>query len=357
MSIRDEVRRAPAYHFSALPYRVKLDQNEAAADLPAALRAEAQGRMADAEWHRYPALHAEDLAAAIARRDGWDAAGVVVAPGSNVLIQALVIAAGIGQRVLTVSPTFSVYGQQARLLGVPLREVPLLRPGFGLDVAALDAELAQGPGLFFLPDPAAPTGNRLDDAAVARLLAAAADHDWTVVIDEAYWAFDGRDRLDAVRDLPGRIALRTLSKADGLAGVRLGYALTDPDTAEQLTKVLLPFAVSTLQTAVAGAVLDGGDAVRDERVRATVRERDHLERELSRLPGVEVHPSVTNFLLFRVADPAAVHEELGRRGVLVRRQDHLPGLDGCLRVTVGTREDHDAFLDALRQALPTMAGR
>src|SRR5690606_15727938 len=120
------------------------------------------------------------------------------------------------------------------------------------------------------------------------------------------------------------VSLRTFSKAAGLAGARLGYALAAPAVAEQLRKVLLPFSVSVMQVAVGLAVLDRPDlmAARVERVR---QERDRVMTAMAGIPGMEVYPSVTNFVLFRVAEPAAVHRALLDAGVVVRRQDHLPG--------------------------------
>lgn len=354
MSIRDEVRDAPAYVFRTWPHRVKLDQNEAPEDLAEALRERVLARLREVDWHRYPELRAHTVAKAIAARDGWDPAGVVVAPGSNVLIQALVIAAGLGRRLLTVAPTFAVYASQARLLGVEATEVPLLPDGFGLDVEAMTRELRRGPGVLFLADPAAPTGNRLDDDAVAAVLDAASRHDWTVVIDEAYWPYAGRHRLDEIRGDPGRLALRTFSKADALGGVRLGYALSHPDTAQQVGKVLLPFDVSALQAAVAEVVLGDPEAAtaRERRIETARRERERVHTALAAHPEVTVYPSVTNFLLFRVPDAEAVHQAFLNEGILVRRQDHLPGLAGCLRVTVGSTADDDAFLAAAQRALP-----
>lgn len=352
MSLRDEVRDAPAYVFRAHPHRVKLDQNEAPEDLPDELREEVLARLRDASWHRYPEMRAESVARRIAERDGWDPSGVVVSPGSNVLIQALVIASGIGRRVATVAPTFAVYASQARLLGARLDEVPLLREGFELDVDGFARVLRHGPGILFLADPAAPTGNRHDDARVAEVLDLASRHGWMAVVDEAYAAFDGRDRSDLVRGREDRVLLRTFSKADGLGGVRLGYALTEPDTARHLGKVLLPFDVSALQAALARVVLDDPRALaaRSARIDAVGRERRRVAARLAARPELEVYPSVTNFLLIRCADAAWLHGALLDRGVLIRRQDHLPGLDGCLRVSIGTPEDNDAFLEALDEA-------
>ncbi len=353
MSIRDEVRDAPAYVFRAHPHRVKLDQNEAPEDLPHELREEVLARLRDEAWHRYPEIRAESVARRIAARDGWDEDGVVVSPGSNVLIQALVIAAGIGRHVATVAPTFAVYGAQARLLGTRLSEVPLTPDRFDLDVDALLRVLEDGPGVLFLADPAAPTGNRHDDARVATVLDAASRYGWTAVIDEAYAPFDGRDRVDLVRGREDRVLLRTFSKADALGGVRLGYALTAPTTARHLGKVLLPFDVSALQAALARVVLEDprAQAARAARIASVRSERERVQARLAARSELAVHPSVTNFLLFRCADAAWLHGALLDHGVLVRRQDHLPGLAGCLRVSIGTPEQNDAFLAALDAVL------
>lgn len=346
MSIRDAVRRLTPYRFRAQPEGVKLDQNEFPRDLPDRVRARALQALQDAAFHRYPEIHAHSLRDAIARVDGWSPDGVVVAGGSNVLIQSLVIAAGVGRRVVTVQPTFSVYALQAKLLADSLTEVPLA-DGFALPSRALAREVERGQGVLFLANPAAPTGNRHADEEVAQLVAAADANRWLVVLDEAYWQFSGRNHADLLSRFPHVVLLRTLSKAYGLGGVRLGYALTHPEVATHLQKALLPFSVSALQTAVGLAALEDASYV-DTRVRAVVQERGRVAEVLGDLPHVEVFPSVTNFLLFRVPDADAVYDALLERGVVVRKQHGAPGLDGCLRVSIGMPDENDRFLDAIR---------
>lgn len=350
-NVRPEVRAVPAYRFEALPAAVKLDQNESPDDLPAPLRDAALARVATAAWHRYPALHPDGLAARLAARHAWPAAGVVVAGGSNVLIQALVVLSGLGRRTLALSPSFPLYAQQARLLGSDLREVPL-GPGHAFPTDAVIETVASGAGVAFLPAPLAPTGNAVDPGDLRRVAEGAAPG-WTIVVDEAYAEFAGADHTALAREYPRLVLLRTLSKAFGLAGARLGYAIAQPDLAVELRKVVLPFSVSALQVAVGEAVLDAPEWV-SERVRATVAERERLAAALG-ARGVRFVPSVTNFLLLSVTDPAATHRGLLERGVLVRRQDHLPGLPGALRVTVGSPEENDAFLRAW-DALPRANG-
>jgi histidinol-phosphate aminotransferase len=344
MAIRPDVEALPAYRFQALEAAVKLDQNESPWDLPEPLRSRALARVARAELHRYPAMHADGVAARIAEFEGWPVEGVVVANGSNVLIQALVIAAGLGRRVLSVAPSFSLYALQARLMGAELREVPL-GAAFELPLEGLLRELAEGHGVHFLAAPMAPTGNAVSEGDVWTLARAGASA-WLTVIDEAYGPFAGSDFSAVVRDVPGAVSLRTCSKAFGMGGVRLGYALADPDLAVHLRKAVLPFTVSALQSALVETVLEDPTYVR-ARVERIVAERDRVGAALQALPGIEVFPSVTNFVLVRVADAAAVHAGLLERGIVVRRQDHLPGLRGCLRVSVGTTEENDALVAAL----------
>lgn len=350
MNIRDGVLGVGAYSFTAFNAPVKLDQNESPFPLPAAVQSELASIVSGIELHRYPGLQARELATALARLHDWPVDGVTVAGGSNILIQSLVIAAGIGRTVLTVSPTFSVYALQGRLMAEKLVEVPLAAD-FSLPLEALEAELRAGSGVFFVANPAAPTGNLHPEAEIRRLKEAAGDR-WLFVIDEAYQQFSGLDLSGLARE-PGTVVLRTLSKAAGLAGLRLGYALSTPELGVQLQKVVVPFSVSAVQERVALAVL-----AHQEELQANVglitAGRQKLLAGLQALPGVQAYPSAANFILFRVSDAAAVHAELLRHGVLVRRQDHLPGLEGCLRVSVGTDAETELFLNALAQAVQTV---
>lgn len=340
--IRPEIQTLPAYSFRALPYRVKLDQNESPYDVPEELKTRIAERLLNIPFHRYPDMHANSLRRAIAEFHAWPEAGVVVSGGSNVLIQAVAAACGLGRRVLSVIPTFSMYALQATLMGAELVEIPL-EPDFSLPMEALRGALAAGEGVFFLANPAAPTGNLFSEREVRALLEGAGER-WTVVIDEAYAQFSGTDFSPLVQEYPNVVCLRTFSKAFGLAGVRLGYALAHPALAEGIQKVLLPFSVSALQLIIGLIVLEHPEYV-ETRVQEAVAERARLLAGLRDLPGVEVYPSHTNFLLFRVRDAEAFYTGLLERGVLIRRQDHLPGLAGCLRVSVGTPEENGIFLE------------
>ncbi len=348
MAVRDTIRRLPGYHFKAHDAPVKLDQNEAAYDIPAPVKAAVLAKLSAMPFNRYPSIDARSLRTKIASHHDWPEEGVVVTAGSNSLIQGLVIACGLDGTVLTVTPTFAVYALEARILGCRLVEVPLL-PSFDLPLEALMSEVGRGSGVAFVADPAAPTGNRFQGSDL-RTLATGIGSGWLLVLDEAYCQFVDTDHLDLVRENASVVSIRTFSKAFALAGVRLGYGLMDPDIASQLCKVILPFSLSALQIAVGEVVLED-EGFLDQRVGAILEQRNLLTAEIEAVPGVRPFPSQTNFVLFTTPDAAGVFNGLLERGVLVRRQDHLPGLAGCLRVTVGRPEENMRFLEALRDAV------
>jgi histidinol-phosphate aminotransferase len=349
MSIRPRVRELAPYDFAPHPEGVKLDQNELPTDLPAALRAEFLARLERVALNRYPDLTARELRSRLAELHEWPLEGVVVTPGSNVLIQCLVIAAGIDQSVLVPAPSFGVYRLQARLLGANLIELPA-GPGFALPLAAMLSAMSSdrgssGRGVVFVANPAAPTGNLHPRRELEQLIEAA-DGRWTIVIDEAYGQFAGSDFADLARR-PSVLSLRTLSKACGLAGARVGYALAEPELARELAKTVNPFALSELQQAAALTVLDHPELVA-ERVAAVRAERERVLEELRSIEGVTAFPSVTNFILLRVPEGARAYQALLDRGVIVRPQQGS-ALADCLRVTIGSKPENDRFLAALRE--------
>lgn len=347
--IRDSVRRTPAYPFTPIDAPVKLDQNESAYDFPEHLKRLAVERAMSQAWNRYPDIHADRLRGAIGRFEDWDPEGVVVTPGSNVIIKLLTEMAGIGQTVLTVKPTFAVYELEASMLGADLHEVPL-NEDWSLPVDGLNAELAtRGPGVFYVTQPHAPTGH-LDHVqdVQAVLDAASAAGTWVSVIDEAYYQYSGSDLRHLARGHADRVVLRTFSKAWGLAGVRLGYALTSPELAANLRKLVSAFNVNALTQAAVEVALEHPEYVA-QRAADAVEERERMLAALAPHPTWTAYPSATNFFLVRTPDADRAYRDLIAHGVLVRRQDKGHGLAGCLRVSVGTPEENDRFLAAAAQ--------
>ena len=350
-AVRSAVTASPDYPFVHHEAPVKLDQNEAPEDFPTELKEEVFALLREEPWHRYPDMHAERLRTMLAAFEGWPAEGIVVTPGSNVLIHALADAAGIGQTVVTVAPAFSLYGLAGLLLAGQLREVPL-QPDFTLPVEGLKAALAVGSGVLYLAEPHAPTGALHSNDDLRNVLDAADDR-WLVVLDEAYAQFSGSD-LSEFYGRANVARLKTFSKAWGLGGARLGYLLASPVLAASVRKLVPPFNVSIF-TLAAGQVALRHVPLMAERVRSIISERQRVFGALGKIPSWKVYPSAANFHLIRTPDAARAWRLLLDRGVLVRRQDSLPGLAGCIRVTVGARADNNAFLAAAAETAEAQA--
>ena len=344
--VRAAVRAVPAYPYTPTDVPVKLDQNENPYDFPAELKAEALRRMAARPWNRYPDLHADHLRAAIARFEDWPEAGVVVTPGSNVLIKLLTELGGIGQTVLTTDPTFGVYTLEASLLDARLVQLPL-NGDFSLPVAALKEALArETPGVFAIAQPHAPSGHVDAEQAVRDLVETAEAHGWVTVLDEAYHQYSGTDYRDLVRAHPNTLSLRTFSKAWGLAGLRLGYMLAGAELAEQQQKLVPAFNVNVLTQAALEVALEHPGYVQ-ERVEEGVRERERVLAALEGHPTLRALPSRSNHFLIQTPDPQAAYRHLLSRGISVRAQGNTHLLRGCLRIGIGTPAENDALIETL----------
>lgn len=347
--IRDDIRALTPYHVPESAGMVKLDAMENPYGLPPALRARLARLVEDASLNRYPDPGAGPLKARLRKSFAVpQAAALLLGNGSDEIIQMLVLAAARpGAVVLGVEPSFSMFRMISAFAGVRYVAVEL-REDFGLDAGrVLEAIEQHQPGLIFLACPNNPTGNLFDVAAIECIIAAAQG---MVVIDEAYHAFADRSFMSRVPHQANLLVMRTLSKV-GLAGLRLGVLAGREEWIAQLDKLRLPYNVSTLTQMVACEVLKH-DAVLTEQAAAIKLERGRLLRELQGIPGLTAYPSDANFILFRIGHAERVFDGLIQRGVLIKS---LHGshrlLANCLRVTVGTPQENNAFLAALTRTL------
>jgi histidinol-phosphate aminotransferase len=335
----------------------KLDANESpfalGDSMRQALAAELAEALADVELHRYPDPEARELRRLLAKDLGVLPGQVLASNGSDEAIQMLLMAAaGPGAAVAAPVPTFLMYEIGARALGLRFVGVPL-SDGFDLDVRRFcDALRAEQPRLVFLAWPNNPTGRLYDAAAVEEIVrvCGGGGANALVVVDEAYFHYAGQTLLPALDRYPNLVILRTLSKI-GLAGIRLGILVASVAVVEQVNKVRLPYNVNALSQAAARVVLRHPEVV-SRHAAAIVGERERVLARLGELPGVTVYPSRANFFLIRTARPGdGVFRGLLERGILVRDFSRTPALANCLRVTVGTPEENEAFLAALSAVL------
>ena len=335
---------------------VKLASNEVPfPPLPAVVQALAATA---GETHRYPDNGAVVLTARLAERFGVEPAQVVPGGGAVMLCQQLAQSFNDpGTAIAFAWRSFEMYPLLAQVAGARSQRVPLVpsSPGGSPDTHDLDglaAAVDDDTRLLFVCNPNNPTGTAVRRPELERFLDRVPDS-VLVVLDEAYREFvtdpDVPDGIELMRGRPNVAVLRTMSKAWGLAGLRVGYLVAeDPAVADAVRRTHVPFSVSTLAQAAAVAALASEDEVR-RRVAAVVAERDRLTAEL-RGRGLAVADSQANFVWLPLGEPtAAVAAALEGRGVITR-----PFAGEGLRVTVGTPEEDDLFLAALDTVLDTV---
>lgn len=249
-----------------------------------------------------------------------------------------------GDAVVISAPTYSVYAIVTEQMGGVVRRVPL-GAGFRQDIAGL-LRAAEGAKIIWHCNPNSPTGNATDPADLERLVA---DAPCIVAVDEAYAEYAGYSAVPLLARYENLIVVQTMSKAFGMAGMRLACGIAQPHMVAMLNRVRPPNSVSRVTARVGAAALRDVPAMRAQ-VAAVVAQRDPLAADL-RDVGAVVYPSVTNFLLTDWGSPEraqAVYDFLEARGMVVRNFAHHPLLPGHLRVTVRTPEQNARLIAALR---------
>lgn len=395
LPFRDELRGIAPYGAPQLNVPVRLNVNEnphPPSPVVVEAIADAVARAAT-RLNRYADRDAEELRAALAQYVSKES-GVLVAPaevwaanGSNeIMLQLLQAFGGPGNLALAQYPTYSMYAEYARDTNTRWL---LVEPGMpdlegGDEVCGVDALIRamrqKRPSVVFLPSPNNPSGTAVSKDDLLKVLQAAretgpirsfpldlvaqrgpdslsvtaptpsvGDRATLVIVDEAYGEFRSSDEdsaLGLLADNPHLVVTRTMSKAFAAAGLRLGYMIAAPTVIAEVMKVRLPYHLSLLTQAAAQVTLENAEAQLAQ-VAQIRRRREHLAQALGDM-GFEVWPSSANFLLFgELPDPSAVWKALVERGVLIRQV----GPPGHLRVTVGTEEENELFLEALQEVL------
>jgi len=298
--------------------------------------------------HVYPDGGGYHLRTAIAEQCGLDRANVILGNGSNEIIE--LIGHGFlkpGDEVITARHAFVVYKLMATLFGATTVEVP--DPGFVHDLEAMADAITPRTRQIFIANPNNPTGTMVDEEAIEKLMQRVPDH-VIVIFDEAYYEFldTPPDTLRYVRERPNVIVLRTFSKIQGLANLRIGYGLGSTEILEVLQKTRQPFNANGI--AQAGALAGLKDIEHQRRTKeVTDAGREFLEKNFAEL-NLEYVPSKANFVLVKVGDGDAIFQQLLKRGVIVRamRSYKLPE---WIRVSVGTAEQNERFLAELKSLL------
>jgi histidinol-phosphate aminotransferase len=343
---RPEIRKLAPY--SAASYAeglVRLNANETPWPAP--------GGDAASNLNRYPPENPDELTGKLAEYYGVEASKLLVTRGSSEAIDLLIrgfCTAG-KDAVVICPPTFGMYRVYADIQGARVHEIPLRADqGYALDADQITRNWPDDGKLLFICSPNNPTGNRFDTeqiSLICNLLSGRA----LVVVDAAYTEFAAEDPTqELLTNNHNVVVLRTLSKAFGLAGARCGALLGPDDVVSMLSRVMPPYAVSTpcLQAVLACLGPDAQNEVA-QRCELLRSERVRLAAALEAMNGIEtVFPSEANFLLVKAGDAQRCFELAQAGGILIRKFGSQPGLEGCLRITVGTAAQNDRLIESLK---------
>ncbi len=346
---RDDLAMMSGYHSPQVDVAVRLNTNEAPEAPPAAFTRRLGEALATIEWHRYPDRGYRTLREAIAEHHGVAPEQVFAANGSNEVLQTLLLSyGGPGRHAAVFEPTYALHSHIARITGTGVA-VGERSEDLTLDLGEVRRVLAEhAPEITFLCSPNNPTGMAEPEETVQAVADMAPG---IVVVDEAYGQFAPWSALGMVDERRGVVVSRTFSKTWSMAGARLGYLVGPAGLVAELDKVVLPYHLDVVKQLAGTLALSFTDEMR-ARVAALVEERGRVFGALAELP-VDVWRSDANFVLFRPRERegAEVWRALLDRSVLIRNCASWPRLDGCLRVTIGTPAEDDAFLAALAEVL------
>ncbi len=341
--IRPEIQQLTAYHVPDPGDAIKLDAMENPYQWDQALIDQWLQVLRGTALNRYPDPAARELKLNLRTimqvPENMD---VILGNGSDELIQMLILSLnGKGRTVLAPEPSFVMYRIIAQVVGMQYIGVPLDANEFKLDLPAmLEAIQTHQPALIFLAYPNNPTGNAFASSDIEQILEISTG---LVVIDEAYAPFAEQTFMSRLGEYPNLLVMRTVSKL-GLAGLRLGLLAGPVEWLEQIDKTRLPYNINVLSQVTASFALQHY-AVLEQQTQQIRKDREDLLKALNAIDSVQAWPSQANFILFRVAEAQSVFENLKQQGILIKcLHGSHPLLENCLRVTVGTTDENQIFL-------------
>ena len=350
--VRADIALRAGYHSPQIDVDVRLNTNEAPNSPPAGFDDALHEALDDIAWHRYPDRSAMHLRTKLAARYDRLPSEVFVANGSNEVLQTIMLTfGGAGRTAAVFEPTYALHSHISKTTGTAVVE-GARNEDFTLNIDEVRRVVeTHAPDVVFLCSPNNPSGLVDPPETVDAVLELMAGTNGLLVVDEAYGQFSTTSAVPKIDDDLPLVVSRTFSKTWSMAAARLGYLLAPAWLVSELEKVVLPYHLDAFKQAAGSAALDFGDAM-DERVSRIVEERGRLIAELGELP-VTTWNSGANFFLFRAHEMGGdeLWQALVDRSVLVRNCASWPRLDGCLRVTIGTPDENDRFVGALREIL------
>ena len=370
LPLRTALRSRTPYGAPQVDATARLNTNENPYSIPESVSRRIEESIGEVlrDLNRYPDRDAIELRRAIAtyvmkylgtedqtRGNQFEVseANIWPANGSNEVLQSILLA--FGESVAGFTPSYSMHPILTEAVGKPFKQVPL-KSDFTPDLELLRGFLAaKRPTIFFLTTPNNPTGRSITLETVREIALMTAENGGLLVVDEAYGEFSAEpSAINLIKEIPSIVVVRTMSKAFAFAGARVGYAIARAEVIDALQLVRLPYHLSAITQAAAIAALREDETLLSE-VEQIKRDRNLVAAELASM-GFEVIPSDANFILFRgfTSIPALEDQRSGDlwralldQGVLIRDV----GIPGALRVTIGRKEENEAFINALRRII------
>ena len=346
LKYRTGLAKMPSYDVVERDWKIKINANECNMNLPPMVEDRVMGRLSRVAFNRYPNEQLDDLREQIADNFSLQKENVLIGSGSSEIIEKLFYCFG-GTRsckIVYPQPSFSmytIYAKAAEAVGVPVD----LEEDYRLDVGKfVRAVVENKASLAVICNPNNPTGNVMSLSDIEYI---AQNIDCAFLVDEAYVEFHGESAASVLKKYPHMIIARTFSKAYGLAAARVGYMLADAKVVEMIDKSYMPYHMNVLSLVTADTVYQ----MRHEyvpRIQMMVAERKRMETELKKLSGFTVYPSATNFILVKYASAGELNEAMEAAGIGLRSFGSAPRLENCLRISMGTREENDAWYKAMK---------
>ena len=339
--LRDNIRKL-------IPYASARDEFSGSAHIFLDANENSLGSPISPAYNRYPDPHQVKIKERLTQIKGLPPKHIFLGNGSDECIDLLCRAfCNPGKdNVIIHPPTYGMYEVSAHIHGVDVRRAPLT-VNFELDLEVLEGLVDEQTKIIWICSPNNPTGNALNRQQIETILN---NFDGLVVIDEAYINFSrNQSFIQELTEYPNLVILQTLSKAWGLAGLRLGMAFASELIIDILNRIKPPYNIGQATQELVLMALQETTRV-NEMIKEIVRMRNELAEKISRLSSVSrVYPSDANFLLVRIKEARRIYEILINKGIVVRDRSSAPGCQDCLRITVGTKEQNDKLLETLTQ--------
>ncbi len=329
-----------------IPYSSARDEFKGTADVYLDANENSMGSPLPKWYHRYPDPYQEKIKAQLSQIKGVDASGIFIGNGSDECIDLLfrIFCRPETDNVIICPPTYGMYEVSAAINNVPVKKVPLLS-NFQLDIEGIANAADEYSKIIWLCSPNNPTGNCLNWQDVEMVLN---NFQGMVVVDEAYINFARQKSwVTALSEYPNLVVLQTLSKAWGLAGLRVGMAFAAAEIIEVLNRVKPPYNVSQPAQELVLKALEEVASVNDV-IQEIVAMRNELALVFRKMSIVEqVYDSDANFLLLKVQDANDTYKFLLEQGIVVRNRNNVQLCENCIRITIGTEKENTMLVDAL----------